>query len=83
MGRRNFPLGGYSQPGSRDAGPWLASPSSTLRGGCAPSWAAQIPKEATETPPPHCRGDRLPSPGSSHSSSLGMTLEGDRDRGQG
>lgn len=31
MGRRNFPLGGYSQPGSWDAVP----ASSTLRGSCA------------------------------------------------
>lgn len=35
-GRRNFPLGGSSQAGSRDAVPWLVSPTSTLRGSCAP-----------------------------------------------
>lgn len=82
MGRRNFPLGGYSQPGSWDAVPWLVSPTSTLRGSCACGQPPPVLPRSRgiaqkrllsaepETSPPHSEGDRLQSPDSTHRSSL-------------
>lgn len=81
MGRRNFPLGGYSQPGSRDAVPWLVSPTSTLRGSCARGQPPPVLPRSQgiaqkrlflepDTPPPHSGGDRLQSPDPTHCSSL-------------
>lgn len=43
MGWGNFPLGGYSQPGSWDAVPWLASLTSTLRRSCAHGQPLPVP----------------------------------------